>query len=246
MCKVHTVNQSLPKLTAWSVHAYTILGGVIGMVALAAIAAGDTRRAWVLLFITFIIDMTDGILARKVRVREVLPDFDGAKVDDLIDFLTYVWAPVLILYTENLVTNPIWLGLPIIGSLYVYGHPSMKEVDGEAYFVGFPSYWNVLVLYVYWLRPPEMVVISLLTFFMVLSFIPTRYLYPSKNPKYPLFTIGLALVWLAMIIMMLSQEQPNHNWVIASLFYPIYYMGVSFYVEMSYRTNLLPFRRQST
>jgi phosphatidylcholine synthase len=240
------VNQSLPKITAWSVHAYTILGGVIGMIALSAIAAGQTRTAWILLFITFVIDMTDGMLARKARVREVLPDFDGAKIDDLIDFLTYVWAPVLILYAENLVTNPLWLALPIIGSLFVYGHPGMKEMDGEAYFVGFPSYWNVLVLYLYWMRPPEPMVITLLIVFTALSFIPTRYLYPSKNPKYPLFTIGLGIVWLAMIVVMLPQEQPNPIWVIVSLFYPIYYMVASFYVEMSYRTNLPPFRRQST
>jgi phosphatidylcholine synthase len=240
------VNQSLPKITAWGVHAYTILGGVIGMIALSAIAAGDTRKAWVLLFVAFIIDMTDGMLARKAQVRAVLPDFDGAKIDDLIDFLTYVWAPVLILHAENLVTNPLWLALPIIGSLYAYGHPGMKEMDGEAYFVGFPSYWNVLVLYLYWMRPPEPMVITLLIVFTALSFIPTRYLYPSKNPKYPLFTIGLGIVWLAMIVAMLPQEQPNQIWVIVSLFYPIYYMGASFYVEMTYRTNFPPFRRQST
>jgi phosphatidylcholine synthase len=231
------VNQTtLPKITAWSVHAYTILGGVIGMIALSAIAAGYTRTAWILLFIAFVIDMTDGMLARKVRVREVLPNFDGAKIDDLIDFLTYVWAPVLILYTEQLVTNSLWLALPIIGSLYVYGHPGMKEMDGEAYFVGFPSYWNVLVLYLYWLHPPEAVVIALLIVFMVLSFIPTRYLYPSKNPIYPRFTLGLGAIWLAMLILMLPQLQPNPLWVILSLFYPLYYLGVSFYVEMTYRT----------
>lgn len=229
------MNQTIPKITAWSVHAYTMLGGVVGMIALSAIAADQTRTAWFLLIVAFIIDSTDGMLARKYRVRDVLPNFDGAKIDDLIDFLTYVWAPVLILHTENLISNPLWLGIPIIGSLFAYGHTGMKEVEGEAYFVRFPSYWNVLVLYLYWLRPPEIVVISLLTIGMILSFIPTRYLYPTKNPKYPIFTIGLALIWIPMMLILLSQQQPNPVWVIVSLFYPIYYMGVSFYIELSYR-----------
>jgi phosphatidylcholine synthase len=233
------VNVKRQEVTAWSVHAYTMLGGVIGMVALAAIAAGETRTAWLLLLVAFMIDMTDGMLARKCRVREVVPQFDGAKIDDLIDFLTYVWAPVLILYTEQLVTNPLWLGLPIIGSLYAYGQPGMKEIDGEAYFVGFPSYWNVLTLYMYWLRPPEIVVIVVLAVFMILSFIPTRYLYPSKNPKFPLLSIGLAIVWLAMIIVLLTQEQPDLFLVNLSLIYPVYYMLASFYVEMRYRDNAL-------
>jgi phosphatidylcholine synthase len=113
----------------------------------------------------------------------------------------------------------------------------MKEVEGEAYFLRFPSYWNVLVLYLYWLRPPEIIVISLLTTCMVLSFIPTRYLYPSKNPKYPLFTIGLALIWVPMMLLLLSQHEPNPVWVIVSMFYPIYYMGMSFYIELRYRTE---------
>jgi phosphatidylcholine synthase len=236
------VNRSNPKIAAWSVHAYTMLGGVLGMFALAAIAASETRLAWFLLFIAFVVDTTDGILARKYRVREVLPHFDGAKIDDLIDFLTFVWAPVLILHTENLVTNPIWLAIPVIGSLYAYGHTGMKEVEGEAYFLRFPSYWNVLVLYLYWLRPPEMIVILLLLVCMVLSFIPTRYLYPSKNPKYSLFTIGLALIWVPMMLALLSQPQPNPTWVILSLFYPIYYMVASFYVELRYRTDQMPVR----
>ena len=172
-------------IKAWSVHLYTMLGGVVGMMALVAISDSRIQTAWILLIIALVIDMTDGMLARRYRVREVIPHFDGAKIDDLIDFLTYVWAPVLVIHVTGLINNPLWLALPIIGSLYAYGRPGMKEIDGEAYFIGFPSYWNILAIYLYWLQPSEAIVIGLLIFFCILSFIPTRYLYPSKNPKYP-------------------------------------------------------------
>ncbi len=220
---------------AWSVHAYTMLGGAIGMMALVAISANQIQLSWQLLFIALVIDMTDGSFARKFRVREVIPTFDGSKVDDLIDFLTYVWAPVLVFYVAGLVSNPLWLALPVLGSLYAYGRPGMKEMDGEPYFVGFPSYWNVLALYMYWLRPDEAIVIGLIILLFILSFIPTRYLYPSKNPKFPIFTLGMVVVWVALIAYMLFiQTATNQTLVLISMIYPLYYMGASFYIEMTY------------
>lgn len=221
-------------LKAWGVHAYTMLGGVLGMLALIAISDNKIQIAWILLIIAFIIDMTDGTLARRYQVSTVLPQFDGAKIDDLIDFLTYVWAPILIIHASGLIGNPLWLALPILGSLYAYGRPGMKEIDGEAYFIGFPSYWNVVALYLYWLQPVEGVVVSLLIFFFILSFIPSRYLYPSKNPKFPQITLGVGLIWLITVIVFIVQPPTNTMVIFISLIYPIYYMLASFYVELSY------------
>lgn len=228
------INPDLIK--AWGVHVYTMLGGVIGMLALVTIGNQDIQLTWILLIIALVIDMTDGMLARRYRVREVIPQFDGAKIDDIIDFLTYVWAPVLVIHVTGLVSNPIWLALPVLGSLYAYGRPGMKEIDGEAYFIGFPSYWNVVAIYFYWLRPAEPIVIGILIFFFILSFVPTRYLYPSKNPKFPKMTLGAGSLWVVMIIVLILQPQPpNPTLVLISLLYPIYYMLASFYVEMTYR-----------
>lgn len=231
------VNIKAENLKAWGVHLYTMLGGVIGMLALVAISNEQIQYAWILLIIALVIDMTDGMLARRYRVSEVIPNFDGAKIDDLIDFLTYVWAPVLVIYVTGLISNPLWLALPVIGSLYAYGRPSMKEIDGEAYFIGFPSYWNILVIYLYWLQPSETVVVGLLLFFFVLSFIPSRYLYPSKNPKFPFMTLGVGSVWVIVMIVLILQPEPNTLIVLISLIYPIYYMLASFYVEMSYHRS---------
>lgn len=222
---------------AWGVHLYTMLGGVIGMMALVAISDNQIQIAWILLLVTLLIDMTDGTFARRFRVSEVVPKFDGSKVDDIVDFLTYVWAPVLIIHVTGLISNPLWLGLPVLGSLYVYGRPGMKEIEGEAYFVAFPSYWNVLALYLYWLRPEESLVIVTLIFFFVLCLIPTRYLYPSKNPKYPILTLGMGAIWLILIIYLILQPYADPTLVNISMIYPIYYMVASFFIEWKYRNQ---------
>ena len=44
------------------------------------------------------IDATDGVLARAADVKDARPDFDGARLDDIVDYLTYVFAPVFLLY----------------------------------------------------------------------------------------------------------------------------------------------------
>ena len=76
------------------------------MLALLTAAAGDIRATFGLLVITMIIDGTDGILARRVRVRDVLPKFDGASLDNVIDVLTYGYIPIFIMATQNLLPHP--------------------------------------------------------------------------------------------------------------------------------------------
>src|SRR5215210_6256717 len=83
---------------AWLVHAYTASGAVLAFAAVLATFQDRFRAAFVLLIASTIVDATDGILARRARVKEVTPGFDGARLDDIVDYLTFVFVPLLILY----------------------------------------------------------------------------------------------------------------------------------------------------
>src|SRR5947209_20425543 len=126
---------------AWSVHFYTALG----LVAAAGIAvlvvrggAESFRWAFVLMLVATLIDATDGTLARRVRVKEVLPGFDGRRLDDLIDFLTYTCLPLLLLWRAGDQVLPTGLGwcllLPLLASAYGFCQVSAKTDDG--FFLG--------------------------------------------------------------------------------------------------------------
>jgi phosphatidylcholine synthase len=221
------------KLAAWAVHLYTAMGGVIGMMALFAAASEQVRSAFLLLILTALIDATDGILARKVNVRKVLPNFDGSMIDNVIDVLTYVWVPVFIMWSQNLLPHPVWLAVPILASLYAYGQVNMKSED--SFFMGFPSYWNFIALYLYWLRPEPTVAVLTVVIPGILSFIPTRYLYPSKNRILAKLSWVLGIAWGVLILYLLTQETPDRGLVVASLFYPIYYLVLSFYIDIRIR-----------
>jgi phosphatidylcholine synthase len=221
------------KITAWLVHLYTAMGGVIGMMALFAAHSGQTRSAFLLLCIATLVDATDGILARKAQVSRVLPNFSGAMIDNVIDVLTFVWVPVFIMGSEGLLPSVWWTTVPILAALYAYGQVNMKTED--SFFLGFPSYWNFIALYMFWLRPEPLIAVLMVVIPGILSFIPTRYLYPSKNPILSRTSWILGLLWGTLVLYLLTQENPDMRLVWLSLIYPAYYMILSFYVDIRMR-----------
>jgi phosphatidylcholine synthase len=222
--------------TAWSVHFYTALGGICGVFALFFAAQNDIQMAYLLLVLQMLIDATDGLLARRFKVKEVLPQFDGAMLDNVIDIFTYAWIPLFIILDQQLLPHPAWIIFPTFAALYAYGQSNMKNEEG--YFIGFPTYWNVVALYLYWLRPVDWLAVLIVIVPAILSFIPTRYLYPSKGVAFWKTAWVLCGFWFLLVLYLLSQEFPNQILVLVSLLFPLWYMGMSFYVEWRERTKV--------
>src|SRR5690606_10141633 len=101
-------------MTPWLAHLYTASGAVLALLATLDVLAGNYRGAFIWLGVRVGVDATDGWLARVLRVKERLPHFDGARLDDLVDYLCYVFVPVLIVLHAGLL--PPRLGV-FVGSL---------------------------------------------------------------------------------------------------------------------------------
>ena len=86
---------SWQRVMGWGVHLLTASGAVIGAWCLVAIHEGRYREAFLGMTVAVLIDAVDGPLARLARVKEVVPTFDGSKLDDLVDYLNYVVVPVI-------------------------------------------------------------------------------------------------------------------------------------------------------
>ncbi len=220
-------------IAAWLVHLYTAAGGVVGIFALFAAAHGHFERAFLLLIATNLIDATDGLMARAVRVRDVLPNFDGAMVDNVVDVLTFVWVPVFIIWADHLLPHSAWIAVPVLAALYAYGQTEMKTDD--AFFLGFPSYWNVVALYLFWFKPEAWLAVLFVVIPAILTLIPTRYLYASKNRILWKTTWSLGAIWILLVVYLLSQKNPSTLLVWLSLFYPAYYMTASFVIDWQVR-----------
>ncbi len=89
------------------------------------------------------------MLARRFRVKETIPWFDGALLDNIVDYLTYVFAPVVLLWTTDYLPDGAlgWVvaALPLLASSYQFCRVDAKTDDH--FFLGFPSYWNVVAFY---------------------------------------------------------------------------------------------------
>jgi phosphatidylcholine synthase len=215
-----------PRVLAWCVHLFTALG----LVAAAAMAAlivqgGDSafRGAFALMGLATLIDSVDGSLARRARVAKVLPEFDGRRLDDIIDFQTYTSLPLLLLWRAGLAPGG-WLLVPLLASAYGFCRKQAKTDDG--YFLGFPSYWNIVAFYCYFLRLGPAVAIGLIVALSILTFVPTRYLYPSQKGALNRLTLALAAPWTVMVLAVCAGY---FEWAWISLYFPAYYMAASWW-----------------
>ncbi len=208
-------------ILAWAVHCYTALSAPLGVWAVFAIFQGDYRTAWLLLGVTVIIDSTDGALARLVRVGEVLPGFDGRRLDDIVDYLTWVVVPTILLVQAGLL--PVWAAAaPLLASGYGFGQADAKTDDD--YFLGFPSYWSLIGFYLYVFDTPPAFNTALILFLSVFVFVPIRFPYPTKTRAFRRLTLAISAVWgVAMLALVLLLPNPPRWLAWLSLIYPAYY-----------------------
>lgn len=143
------------RLRASAVHLYTASGTVLTLLILVAAYNGQAVAALWLVLATLVIDSTDGLLARRFRVKEFLPLFDGMLLDNIVDYMTYVLAPILLLWTTGYLPGGAFgialAALPILASSYQFCRVDAKTGDGaetDHFFLGFPSYWNIAAFYI--------------------------------------------------------------------------------------------------
>lgn len=221
---------------AWLVHLYTAAGVVIGMLAIDAIYRGAYGTAFAWLSLATWIDSTDGTLARRYHVKTVVPQFDGARLDDIVDYLNYVLVPVLLAYVAGLIPSGVFgmciAAFPLLASAYGFCQVAAKTADH--FFTGFPSYWNIVVLYLYVLGLPVWLNVATFVFFSVMVFVPIRYLYPSRSPVARGLTYVLGGIWGVLVVTLLLQfPSPSRTLATISLFFPAYYMGLSLYLHFT-------------
>jgi phosphatidylcholine synthase len=189
------------RILAWAVHGYTASGAVLAFAMAVAVVHGRYPAAFMLMVVATAVDATDGVLARLARVKENTPTFDGARLDDIVDYLTFVFIPALLLYSAGLLPQgwaPAVVSAMLLSSAYGFAAGDAKTED--YFFTGFPSYWNIVALYLYAAHLPAGANAAILLVLSVLVFVRVGYVYPTRTPVLRGLTIALSLVWGLMII----------------------------------------------
>ena len=146
-----------PQAKAFSVHLLTASGSFLAF--LSVVAASEQR--WTSMFLwlglALFVDGIDGPIARKLQVKEVLPNWSGDTLDNIIDYITYVLIPAFALYQRGFMgENLSFLSAAIIvvSSAIYYADTGMKTK--ENFFKGFPVVWNMVVFTLFIVEPGEM------------------------------------------------------------------------------------------
>jgi phosphatidylcholine synthase len=121
--------------------------------------------------------------------------------------------------------------VPLLASCYQFCRSDAKTDD--YFFLGFPSYWNVVAFYAIVAGFDIAVTTLVILVCTVLVFVPVKYLYPSRTEKLWYLNMALSVLWMAVyaVIVALMPDQPT--WLIVlSLIYPVYYVGVSLWLTV--------------
>lgn len=180
----------IQKFLAYLVHIFTASGAFWGFLSLICYFQERYKEGTLFMIIAVGVDAIDGFFARKAHVKEVLPNFDGALMDNIIDFQTYTVIPLVMLWRSGLLEGVylyLSIALVLFASLYQFSQEESKTED--YFFQGFPSYWNIVIIYLFWLSASPTVNLYVLIFFVILSFVPFKFIYPSRTKYFPISSL---------------------------------------------------------
>jgi phosphatidylcholine synthase len=225
------------RIAAWSVHLFTASGAVFGLLTLYAIHQQEFRLAFWLMGAAILVDSVDGVLARWAKTKVAAAQIDGALLDNILDYLNYVVAPAfLILIRAMLPPGWEYIGTSaiVLASAYQFTQPGAKTYDH--FFKGFPSYWNIVVFYLFFWQTPPWLNLVIVLVLVVLVFVPIKYVYPSRldylaHNRWLRRGMLLATIFWGIATAALLWIYPHTNYVLVafSIAYVVFYAVVSIY-----------------
>lgn len=217
------------KLTGYLAHAFTALGAALGLWALFATADEQFQLGLWLLAAAAVIDSVDGALARKAQVTTRIPEFNGALLDNIIDYLT--WTIVPLFWAWQVLSVPT-LVLIICGMASAVGFSRTDAKTEDHFFKGFPNYWNLVVIHMYSLHfSPTGASIGLLVC-VLFVFIPLVWIYPSRTLYFRKIMIVLGVIYGVQLLGIIALYPYIPLWLAwSALTYPVIYFVGSLYLN---------------
>jgi len=217
---------------AYGVHIFTATGAIWGLLAIMAIFQHEWRLAIMWMIVAILVDGFDGMLARLADVKAYAKGIDGGLLDNMLDYLNYVVVPALFLVEGDFLPGGIKLAIAfliLLSSAYQFTQVDAKTDESKEYFFkGFPSYWNVVVLYMLVMKLNPWINLIFLVVFNILVFVPVKYVYPSRDNRLKGLTLALSYLYGIIGIWGVMQYPNVPQWVVwVSFIYVGYYVVLS-------------------
>ncbi len=215
---------------SYLVHLFTTSGVLLSFFALVASIEQNLELVFFYLALALFIDGIDGSLARMVDVKKHTPHINGENLDNIIDYLNYVFVPVFVIYWLDFVPADLEIisaSIILAVSCYTFANSNIKTSD--FYFSGFPALWNIVILYFYILDTDPFINFLTICFLAIFTFIPIKYLHPFRVKKFRQLSLSILAVWMITTVIILYFKELNENllktaftlWVISNIYFII-------------------------
>lgn len=189
------------------VHILTAGGAALALLATLATLNQDWQACFVFIGLALFVDAIDGPLARRLRVSERLPKWDGAALDYVIDYTTYVFVPAIIVAKSGLLNDNLARAAAILiavtGAIY-FADRRMKQPDNS--FRGFPAVWNMPVFVLFALQPPAWATICVILALSVLTFLPIHFVHPNRVIRWRALTLVMTTLWAIAAVWIVAED----------------------------------------
>ena len=195
------------QMRAFSVHLLTASGSFLALLALTAAAEERWTAMFIWLGVAYFVDGIDGPMARKLNVKEVLPNWSGVMLDNVIDYVTFVLIPAYALYGSGLLPEAwsfVAAGIIVVSSAIYYADTGMKT--DENFFSGFPVVWNMVVFSFFVIMPPVWVTLVITVVLALLSFAPIWFLHPVRVKRLRPLNLAVVALYTVFAIVALWQR----------------------------------------
>ncbi|NTE86675.1 phosphatidylcholine synthase [Agrobacterium rubi] len=187
------------EMRAFSVHILTASGSFLAFLGVVAAAEHRFVDMFWWLGLALAVDGIDGPIARKVRVKEVLPNWSGDTLDNIIDYVTYVLLPAFALYQSGMIGEPwsfVAAGMIVVSSAIYYADMGMKT--DEYFFSGFPVVWNMVVFTLFVIDASATTAMIVVTISVILTFLNINFLHPVRVKRLRPLNMTIFLVWCVL------------------------------------------------
>jgi phosphatidylcholine synthase len=195
-----------------AIHLLTASGIVVGMLAIVAVLDGSPQAAVLLLVLAQVIDGVDGPLARRYRVRVVIPKYDGSLLDLVIDYVTCVLVPAVFAWQFGVLPGGA-LGHVSIAVLLMSAAMWFSRTDmmtDDHWFRGFPGAWNLVVPTLWLLEAPPTLAAAVVLVLSALSMSDVEFAHPVRSPQWRRQNLGFMAVWV-MALTVLTLVWPRRS-----------------------------------
>ena len=192
---------------AFAVHVFTASGAAIAFLALTAAIGHEMGLAFAWLGLALIVDGIDGTFARAWAVKTYAPQLSGDVLDLVVDYVTYVFVPAVILLMSGL--YPHWLlatqgAIIVLSAALYFASNTMKTND--YWFRGFPAVWNLVVFLVLVFDPPAIVSTVAIIALALAQASNFTFVHPVRVKMLRPLTLTLLVVWSGAAIVAIVED----------------------------------------